>query len=317
MRTLSLKLRPAGQPSSPLQTADRAGAVSIVNVKGETSPHTRRHGRETSREEVREETQHPIRIARWVNVPAMSQVRVRVTTAGRGLVFLEPKPSLQHRHGVRLTNGVAEVLPNQVFEVMVANFSRQVRRLPKHTVFGYAKRNPLAILTPERQVAEEIAHALHISHLDVQEGEVRAGRPESAAETNAYKDADEEHPRGAIYAKDNECVQDKEPKSNANDWEKEVDLSHVDDEGLRVQILEMLRGHSSFWSGSLGVIRATEHGIPLEPCTKPIRAMPYRKGPAMREMVAKKVKKMLNAGVIEPREYRVGVPGCPCPEKGR
>ena len=122
--------------------------MAIVNAKGETSPPTRRHGLETNRAEVREETQHPIRIARWVNVPAMSQVRVRVTTAGRGLVFLEPKPLLQHRYGVRLTNGVAEVLPNQVFEVMVANFSRQVRRLPKHTVVGYAKRNPLAILTP-------------------------------------------------------------------------------------------------------------------------------------------------------------------------
>ena len=219
--------------------------MSIVNSKGETSSPTRRPRRETNRAEVCEETQHPIRIARWVNFPAMSQVRVCVATAGRGLVFLEPKPLLQHRHGMRLTNGVAEVLPNQVLQVMVAEFSRQVRWLPKHTVVGYAKRNPLAILTPERQVAEEIAHALHISNLDGQEGEVGAGRPESAAETNAKKDADKEHPRGAIYAEDNERVQDKDPKSNANDWEKGVDLSHVDDERLRVQVLEMLRGRLS------------------------------------------------------------------------
>ena len=79
----------------------------------------------------------------------MSQVRVRVTTAGRDLVFLEPKPSLQHRYGVRLTNGVAEVLRKQVFEVIVGNFSPQVRRLPKHTVIGHTKRNPLAILNPK------------------------------------------------------------------------------------------------------------------------------------------------------------------------
>ena len=104
----------------------------------------------------------------------MSQVCIRATTSGKGLVFLEPKSSLQHRYGVRLTNGVAEVLPNWVFEVIVANFSRQVRRLLKHRVFGYAKRNLLAILTPERQMAEVIAHALHISNLDGKEGGIGA-----------------------------------------------------------------------------------------------------------------------------------------------
>ena len=77
-------------------------AVAIVNAKGEMSPPTTRHGRETNRAEVREETQHPIRIARWVNVSAMSQVRVRGTAAGRGLVVLEPKPSLEHRLGTVL-----------------------------------------------------------------------------------------------------------------------------------------------------------------------------------------------------------------------
>ena len=62
----------------------------------------------------------------------------------------------------------------------------------------------------------------------------------------------------------------------------------------------MLREHSSLWSGALGIIWETEHRIPLEPGTKPIRSMPYRKGPAMRESVAKEVKKRLKAGVIEP-----------------
>ena len=51
-------------------------------------------------------------------------------------MFLEPNPSLQHQHGVRLTNRVAEVQPNQIFDGIVANFSRQERRLPKHTVVG-------------------------------------------------------------------------------------------------------------------------------------------------------------------------------------
>ena len=66
------------------------------------------------------------------------------------------------------------------------------------------------------------------------------------------------------------------------------------------QVLEMQRQYSSLWDGALGTIRATEHRIPLELGTKPIRSMPYCKGPAMREMVAKEVHKILNAGVIEP-----------------
>ena len=77
-------------------------------------------------------------------------------------------------------------------------------------------------------------------------------------------------------------------------------MSYIDDEKLRGHVLEMLRKHSSLWSGALGMIRATEHRITLEPGTKPIRSMPYRKGPTMREMVADQVNKMLNAGVIEP-----------------
>ena len=124
----------------------QGGSVAIVDGKGEPSPPTRRNGHQTSWAAVREEAPEAIRVARWATIPPMSQVRIRVTTAGSGLVFLEPKPSLQRRHGVRLTNGVAEVLPNQTFEVMVANVLRQERRLPKRTVVRYAKRNPLAIL---------------------------------------------------------------------------------------------------------------------------------------------------------------------------
>ena len=77
-------------------------------------------------------------------------------------------------------------------------------------------------------------------------------------------------------------------------------LSNIGDDKLRSRVLDMLRNHSSLWSGALGTIRATDHRIPLEVGTKPIRSIPYRKAPAMREMIAKEVHKMLNAGVIEP-----------------
>ena len=204
---------------------------------------------------------------------------------------------------MRLTIGVVEVLPNQAFDVIVANFSRRERRLTKHTVVGYAKRNPLAILTPERRVAEGIAHALHLTDLTDQVGEVGVGRPnsdEGAAAENREVGTDERPPQGQPTAGGTVCPQKKDPGNPPMDWEKEIDLSYIDDDKLRDHVLEMLRKHSSLWSGALGMIRATEHRIPLEPETKPIRSLPYRKGPAMREMVAKEVNKMLNAGVIAP-----------------
>ena len=74
----------------------RGGSVAIVDGKGESTSPTRRHGRQTSRADARDGTPRAIRIARWVTIPARSQARVRFTITGRGLVFMEPKPSLQH-----------------------------------------------------------------------------------------------------------------------------------------------------------------------------------------------------------------------------
>ena len=107
---------------------------------------------------------------------------------------MEPKLPLQHRYGVRLTNGVIEVLPNQTSKVIVANFSRRERQLPKHTVVGYADCNPLAILTPERRVAEGISHALHLTYLTDKLGELGVGRSnshENAAAENGEVGTDE------------------------------------------------------------------------------------------------------------------------------
>ena len=137
-------------------------------------------------------------------------------------MFMEPKPSLQHRHGVRLTNGIVEVLPNQTFDVIVANFSRRERRLPKHTVVGYAKRNPLAILTPERRVTEGIAHARHLTDLTDQVGEFGVGRSnsdEKASAENGEVGTDERPPQGQSTAGGTVCLQKKDPENPPMDRE--------------------------------------------------------------------------------------------------
>ena len=120
----------------------RGRGVAIGDAKGVASSHGEmitKPSRRTRNDNCRETDAQPIRLAKWISIPAMSQLGVRVTTKGLGLVFLDPKPSLQHLHGVRLTTRVADVLPNRPFDVIVANFSRKSQRLPKNKNIGYAR----------------------------------------------------------------------------------------------------------------------------------------------------------------------------------
>ena len=70
---------------------------------------------------------------------------------------------------------------------------------------------------------------------------------------------------------------------------------------MRTKILTMLTKHEDMsTTGRLGEITATEHRITLETGTRPIRSMPYRQGPAMRTKAEAEIRKMRDAGVIEP-----------------
>ena len=63
----------------------------------------------------------------------------------------------------------------------------------------------------------------------------------------------------------------------------------------------MLSKQEDMWaSGRLGEIAGTENRIELTDRTKPIRSMPYRQGPATRTKAEQEIRKMLDAGVIEP-----------------
>ena len=138
--------------------------VAIVGAKFFASSHrvtNAKPWRRTRNDYGRETDAQPIRLAKWISIPPISQLGVRVTTKGLVHVLLRPNPSLQHSHRVRLTNGVADVLPNLPFKVIVANFSRKPRRLPKNTIIRYARRNPVDIIKPERPVAEEMGRILN------------------------------------------------------------------------------------------------------------------------------------------------------------
>ena len=83
----------------------------------------------------------------------MTQVPVEVDSCASGLAFLEPKPALQDVKQVRMANGIIESTPGKRFRVLLSNYSRHPRRFPKGTVLEYATRNPVNIVTPDREVA--------------------------------------------------------------------------------------------------------------------------------------------------------------------
>jgi len=90
---------------------------------------------------------------------------------------------------------------------------------------------------------------------------------------------------------------DKSSDDASRDPLEDLDLSEAP-EYLHKQIRDMLKTHSSMWDGTLGVIRATEHGIVTPPDALPIRAQPYRTGPFKRQIIADQINKMLKLNVI-------------------
>lgn len=78
-----------------------------------------------------------------------------------------------------MTNEVAELDPRKEFDIIVANIKWKQRTLPRNTVTGYAKRNPLLILTITREVAEECSWVLCITK------STECGSPQSPPIPNA------------------------------------------------------------------------------------------------------------------------------------
>ena len=181
----------------------------------------------------------------------MSQVTVPVRTKASGLVFLEPKHSVLTRHNVRTSNGVAEENGNRSSKVAVSNFSEQLRMLHKGMTIGYATRNPTGLfcLNDERSWTFKTVLTFPFVQKD-----------------NSPRRVDE---------RDFESL----PEPKPDEWQKFVDLSHVENEILCEEILSMLSKHWDMWRlGHLGEITTTENCIELSPGTTPIRQAPYRQG---------------------------------------
>ena len=155
---------------------------------------------------------------------------------------------------------------------------------------AYAKRNPLAILTIPKSVSTKLEAVLNLPFTNARN------------ENNPNNEADP-----------NEETNTKERNTN---WRDTINLEHVDDQDLRARILIVLSKHEDMWtSGRLGEIAVREHRIELTDGTKPIRSMPHRQRPATSTEAEGEIRKMVDAGVIEPATSEWTSPNVLVPKK--
>jgi len=69
---------------------------------------------------------------------------------------------------------------------------------------------------------------------------------------------------------------------------------------LRGAVDELLEEYKALWAGQLGKVGVTAHRIKVTPGARPRRAQPYRASHASRDIIAKKVQRQRDLGVIEP-----------------
>lgn len=84
-----------------------------------------------------------------------------------------------------------------------------------------------------------------------------------------------------------------EAKSEPTCYNK-VDLSHIQDDSVKTEILDILRKHVPMWNENSTII-VKEHRIDLEPGTRPVRLLQYRQRPTMREQVKTSINYMFAA----------------------
>eukprot|EP00170_Pyropia_yezoensis_P000290 contig_1820_g291 len=77
---------------------------------------------------------------------------------------------------------------------------------------------------------------------------------------------------------------------------------------LRPDVDALVERYHKLWSGHLGLMKAIEHRIVLQPGAKPVRQQPYRAGQRSREVVKDQVSKTSKLDVVEPSKAECASP---------
>lgn len=214
----------------------------------------------------------------------MTQVAVPVQTNARVSIYLQPKPSIQSRRGLRVANGVLDVESGDPLHLIIANFTKNSHSFPKRAVVAYATQNLLALLLPDEETARSVSTVLQIP-----------GTP-SAAEASA---ADQDFSSDKFLPQvETQSLLLKTEKAATGAWRGQVDPYHIEWGKTRTRIQDMLALHVSMSNGELWAMHAMGHRVDLGEGIHAVHFLPYRQGPAMNSLVKVELKKQLEAGVL-------------------
>jgi hypothetical protein len=207
-------------------------------------------------------------VSKMIVLRPRSACVVPVQCADPGLRFLQTRLR-DNAAAVRMANVVAEIWPNQPFNVRVLNSSMKTHRLQKGMVLGHALPNPTSM----------VALIADTDVVDVPETEIP---PSSQDSTVGDQEQVKENSSPMEYGleRDPPPLPDR-PNVEGYAWQEAVQLGRLNGEE-RAEILDTFAKHRSMWSGRLGQVQSTNHQIDLIPGQNPVHCQPYRAGPRAR-----------------------------------
>jgi len=220
-----------------------------------------------------------VRVARQVKIAPFTVAPVLVHCPTAGLVSLETHPHLTRLCHALMAKGVMQVRVGRPFFVQVANFQSTPVHLPKAMIIGLATSDPV--------VFDSTAPANEVCALD-------------ADHTSTTTDQDMP-------------LSDK-PKTASDGWEERINIGDAYN-SLRDRVLDTLRPFEDMWDGHLGTISAAKHRIEVPVEARPVRGVPYRAGPRMRQVEKEHIEDMLAQKVIEPANSEWASPVVFAPKK--
>ena len=240
---------------------------------------------------------HFLLLASHIRVPPMPQTAVEAPTGARGLSFQEPKQELQTRNNVRLANGVVDGEDGSRLQVSSPTSPSSRVGYPRELSSGMRYRILLqSSHDRDRMLAEKCGEVLNIT--------TQPAREQGGSELcePSWEEPTLDPPASILLRepvivattqeiRDEHTGDSEEAPTAAGDkprnWEDERDLSHIEDEELRSQVIAMLEKHSRIWDGSLCEIKATCHRLPLVDGARPHREVTRRTGSEVMRKIAR------------------------------
>lgn len=167
-------------------------------------------------------TAYPVRIPKQLVVPPSTAKATLVTTDASGLLTVVSRPFSCKRQLTVVARGIAEVLQQRAFHIIVSNFSDHTVHLPKHRIIAYTEPPPSEIRKCQPDARNILLEEPPRSNENRKTATFLATTNRSTLSTEHYKANDDRTTHMAQHT--TICQEDN--KRLAQDWRDKVDLSN-------------------------------------------------------------------------------------------